>query len=150
MRGVAHVAFLLLLTGVTALLGSDRPSLPPPSGSYGIGRIGYELIESSRPEPLSSKPNAPQNDGVLWYPTNKKSGNEAVSAPYLPGLDEAKSKVSVGDIADMFSPATYEGPQSPPPTVVVDHAPIARGSQKFPMLLFAHGWGNPIFRTQRN
>jgi pimeloyl-ACP methyl ester carboxylesterase len=81
----------------------------------------------------------------VWYPTDKKPGDGVVSAPYLPGLDEAKSKVSAGDIADMFSPATYEGPQSLPASVVVDHAPTANGSQKFPLLLFAHGWGNPIF-----
>jgi hypothetical protein len=81
----------------------------------------------------------------VWYPTDKKPGDGVVAAPYLPGLVEAKPKVSASDIADMFSPATYEGSHSLPSTVVEDHAPIAHGSQKFPLLLFAHGWGNPIF-----
>jgi hypothetical protein len=140
------LAFCALLAGTTSLFASNRASLPPPSGSYGIGRIGYELTDPRRPEPLSSKPNARRRMMVyVWYPTDKKPGDEGVSAPYLPDLDEAKSKISAGDIADMFSPATYEGPQSLPATVVVDHAPIAHGSQKFPLLLFAHGWGNPIF-----
>jgi hypothetical protein len=81
----------------------------------------------------------------VWYPTDQKPRAGEVSAPYLPGLDEAKSNVSPCDIADMFYPATYEGPQSLPATVVVDHAPIAHGKQKFPLLVFAHGWGNPTF-----
>jgi hypothetical protein len=65
-------AFLPVLAGGAGFLASDRPSLPPPSGSYGIGRIGYELIDPSRPEPLSSKPNAHRRMMMyVWYPTNK-------------------------------------------------------------------------------
>jgi predicted dienelactone hydrolase len=81
----------------------------------------------------------------VWYPTDKKSMVGKATAPYLPGFDDAQSKVSPGDVADMFYPATYEGQQSLPATVVVDHAPIARGKQRFPLLLFSHGWGNPTF-----
>jgi pimeloyl-ACP methyl ester carboxylesterase len=143
---VVMFVFFALLTCTTTLSASDRPSLPPPSGSYGIGRVGYELTDSSRPEPLSSKPDARRRMMVyVWYPTDQKSWAGEVTAPYLPGLDEAKSKVSAGDVADMFYPATYEGPQSLPATVVVGHAPISHGAQKFPLLLFAHGWGNPTF-----
>jgi hypothetical protein len=140
------LAFCAVLASTEHLCAADRPSLPLPSGPFGTGRIGYDLTDPSQPEPLSPKPNARRRMMVyVWYPTDKKPGDKMVSAPYLPGLDEAKSKVSAGDIADMFSPATYEGPRSLPTTVVVDHAAVAHGSQKFPLLLFSHGWGNTIF-----
>jgi dienelactone hydrolase len=136
----------MLFTSATLFSASDKPSLPLPSGSYGIGRVSYELTDPRRPEPLSSNPDARRRMMVyVWYPIDKPISNGNDTAPYLPGLDEAKSKVSPGDIADMFYPATYEGPQSLPATVVVDHAPIAHGRQRFPLLLFAHGWGNSTF-----
>jgi hypothetical protein len=67
------------------------------------------------------------------------------SAPYLPGFDTVRSKISPADIVDMFRPATYEGSQSLPGPEVVDNALMAPGRQRFPLLLFAHGWGNPTF-----
>jgi hypothetical protein len=139
-------AFCTLLACTTSVSASDRPPLPTPSGCYGIGRVSYEMIDPSRSEPLSPKPNEHRRMMVyVWYPTDKKSMVGKATAPYLPGFDDAQSKVSPGDVADMFYPATYEGQQSLPATVVVDHAPIARGKQRFPLLLFAHGWGNPTF-----
>jgi pimeloyl-ACP methyl ester carboxylesterase len=139
-------ALCTLLTCTTSLSASGRPALPMPSGSYGVGRVSYEMTDPGRSEPLSPKPDARRRMMVyVWYPTDKKAKVGEVTAPYLPGFDEAKSKVGSGDVADMFYPATYEGQQSLPATLVVDHAPIARGKQRFPLLLFAHGWGNPTF-----
>ncbi len=139
-----ELMFAICLLLPTLIFASDRPSLPLPSGSYGVGRVACELTDPSRLEVLSSNPDARRRMMVyVWYPTDPKVSNGKDTAPYLPGLDEAKSKISPGDIADMFYPATYEGPQSLPATVVVDHAPIAHGQERFPLLLFAHGWGNP-------
>jgi len=142
----SRFAVVTLLISTTSLFALDRPSLPQPSGSYGVGRVGYELTDKSRPEPLSPKPDARRKIMMyVWYPTERNSSDRKDTAPYLPGIDEAGSKISSGDIADMFYPAIYDGLQSLPTTLVVDHAPIARGKQKFPLLLFAHGWGNPTF-----
>ena len=108
--------------------------------------MSYELTDPSRAEPLSPTPNARRKMMVyVWYPTDRKAQDGKDAAPYLPGFDEVRSRISSGDIAGMFRPATYEGPQSLPVTAVVDGAPIAGGSQKFPLLLFSHGWGNPTF-----
>ena len=139
-------AVCTLFTCTTILRASDRPSLPLPTGSYGVGRVSYELTDTSRLEPLSSKPGAPRRMMVyVWYPTDRKAMKGRATAPYLPGFDEVKSRIKPGDIADMFRPSTYEGSQSLPGTEVVDNAPIAPGRQKFPLLLFGHGWGNPTF-----
>lgn len=143
---VVATTIYMLFASATLFSAADKPSLPLPSGSYGIGRVSYELTDTNRPEPLSLKPDARRRMMVyVWYPTDKQISNGKETAPYLPGLDEAISKVSPGDIADMFYPATYQGPQSLPATVIVDHAPIAHGRQRFPLLLFAHGWGNSTF-----
>ncbi|MGD1107867.1 MAG: hypothetical protein ABR865_12550 [Terracidiphilus sp.] len=139
-------AFWALLICTRSLSASDRPSLPRPSGSYGVGRVSYELTDASRPEPLSSKPNAHRRMMMyVWYPTEPSAIDGKATAPYLPGFDLVRSKIGPSDISDMFRPATYEGPRSIPETVVVEGAPIAAGRQKFPLLLFAHGWGNPTF-----
>jgi predicted dienelactone hydrolase len=66
-------------------------------------------------------------------------------APYLPGFDEVKSRLSPGDIADLFRPAVYVGPASIPETDVIENAPGPKGRRIFPLLLFSHGWGNPTF-----
>ena len=129
-----------------ALMAVDRPSLPEPSGFYGIGRVSYEFKDAGRPEPLSSNPNARRKMMVhVWYPADRPAMDGKAHGQYLPGFDEVESRLSKGDVADMFRPATYEGPESLPETAVVDHAPLARGRQKFPLLLFSHGWGNPTF-----
>jgi len=108
--------------------------------------VSYQLIDRNRPEPLSSSPNAHRKMMVyIWYPTDRQSTPGKATAPYLPGFREVQSKIRKGDIADMFRPANYVGPESLPETVVVENARIARGKQKFPLLLFAHGWGNPTF-----
>jgi|SRR5215469_10104468 len=65
------------------------------------------------------------------------------TAPYLPGFDAAKSKLSQDDITDLFRLAKYNG--SLPDTHTIENAPIARDDKKFPLLLFCHGWGNPTF-----
>src|SRR5258708_11066403 len=45
----------------------------------------------------------------------------------------------------MFRPAVYSGTASLPKTHVVENAPMPKGGRRFPLLLFAHGWGNPAF-----
>jgi hypothetical protein len=42
----------------------------------------------------------------VWYSTDQNATFRKKSAPHLPGLDEAISKISPGDISDMFRPAT--------------------------------------------
>lgn len=147
-RSLAGFVFCVFFTCIPIFSASISPQLPPPTGSYGVGRVSYELTDKSRPEPLSSKPDARRRIMLyVWYPTDRNSAGKdgEKTAPYIPGLEQNKSKISAGDIADMFFPATYEGPQSLPATVVIDHAPFASGKQKFPLLLFSHGWGNPTF-----
>jgi predicted dienelactone hydrolase len=125
---------------------AERPSLPSPTGSYAVGRVSYEFTDESRPEPLSSAPSAHRRMMVhVWYPADRSAARGKPTAAYLPGFDKAQSQLSQDDIKKLFSPATYSGPDSLPETAAVENAPIAPGRQRFPLLLFAHGWGNPTF-----
>lgn len=128
------------------VLASERPTLPTPTGQYAVGRVSYAMTDEDRPEPLSAKPNARRKIMVhVWYPADGVATKGKPTAPYLPGFNEVRSRLRKGDVADMFRPAPYTGPESIPETSVVENAPVARGRQKFPLLLFSHGWGNPTF-----
>src|ERR1700733_2594038 len=60
------------------------PNLPAPSGTFGIGRVGYEWIDRSRPDSNSSDPQAHRDLMVyLWYPSPRE--NTAEPGWYLPG-----------------------------------------------------------------
>jgi hypothetical protein len=129
-----------------ALPAAEMRSLPTPSGSYGIGRVSYELTDPGRPERLSSNANARRRMmAYVWYPIDRRVSQGKANAPYLPFFDEVKSKLRADDIADMFRPAVYDGTASLPTTHVVENAPMPAGGRRFPLLLFAHGWGNPTF-----
>ena len=124
--------------------GATQFQLPKPAGQYGVGRVSYALNDRSRPEPLAQKAGAQREVMVeVWYPAEAGVSEHSKTAPYLPGFDAAKTKMSLDDIKDLFSPATYTG--SLPQTHTVEHAPIARGNRRFPLLVFSHGWGNPTF-----
>src|SRR5580698_6621856 len=63
---------------------ATTPTLPTPSGTFGIGRIGYEWIDLSRPDPNSTDPKAHRDLMVyLWYPSLERNTKEA--GRYLPG-----------------------------------------------------------------
>jgi Platelet-activating factor acetylhydrolase, isoform II len=132
--------------GASMLRAANQPSLPAPSGPFGVGRVGYEMIDTSRPEPLSADPAARRKMMVhVWYPIDGQTASGKETAPYLPGFEQVKDSLTKGSIADLFRPGIYEGPESLPETVVIENASIARGKLKFPLLLFAHGWGNPTY-----
>lgn len=109
-----------------------------------MGRVSYAITDQSRPEPLAQKAGALRQVMVeVWYPAEVLVSEHHNTVPYLPGFEAAKSKMSQDDVKDLFSPATYTG--SLPETHTVENAPIARGDNKFPLLVFSHGWGNPTF-----
>lgn len=140
------VGLMPLLCGSILRLAanSSAPQLPTPTGRYGVSRTSYALTDLSRPEPMAERPGTHREVMVeVWYPTEPNPGAHLKRAPYLPGFDAARAKLSQGDIDDLFRPATYN--ERLPETHTVENAPIARGRSKFPLLVFSHGWGNPSF-----
>jgi hypothetical protein len=83
----------------------------------------------------------------VWYPTDRKARLGMKIAPYLPDFDKVLPKLSPANITitGMFRPSKFSGIDLLPQTGVVEDAPIAPCKQRFPLLLFSHGWGNPTF-----
>ena len=81
---VAYVFFISVIASngaafaqTTKLAGARAagalPQIPAPTGSFGIGRIGYDWVDPSRSDRYSSKPNAHRELMVyFWYPTATK------------------------------------------------------------------------------
>ncbi|HEY1676371.1 MAG TPA: hypothetical protein VGG04_01570 [Candidatus Sulfotelmatobacter sp.] len=133
-------------SGAVAQEESGRMGLPAPTGTYGVGRVSYALTDESRPEPLSTTPGDRRRIMVfVWYPADRNARLGMKDAPYLPDFDKVLPKLASGGVAGMFRPSKFRGIDSLPQTDVVEDAPIARGKQRFPLLLFSHGWGNPTF-----
>src|SRR5947209_6512883 len=62
------------ILSVLVLRAAAIRSLPEPSGSYGIARVSYQLVDRNRPEPLSFSPDARRKMMVhVWYPTDRQS-----------------------------------------------------------------------------
>ncbi len=121
------------------------PQLPTPSGTFGIGRIGYEWIDLSRPDPYSTDPQAHRDLMVyLWYPSPR--GNTAEAGWYLPG---AKAMDADSDL----QPHVREEFEAAWPLIVsgkirphaIENAPVANTPKKFPVVLLSHGLGGTGF-----
>jgi hypothetical protein len=106
------------------------PALPAPTGTYAIGRVSYAVGKAMV---------------HVWYPADEKANKGKVVAPYMPGFDEVRPKLSDADIADLFRPAVYTGPESLPETHFIENARMPAGRTKYPLLVFSHGWGNPTY-----
>lgn len=139
---------LLLFAGMCAASGQKTdtlPQLPLPSGPFGIGRIGYHWVDSSRMEPYSSQPNAHRELMVyFWYPTSAKSPD--AKGPYLPGAQRMDARPDVQPRMRREFGATW-------PAIVsgaifshaVEHAPPATSPRQLPMVTFSHGLGGTGF-----
>jgi hypothetical protein len=64
-------------------LNAATPTLPMPSGPFGIGRIGYEWIDTSRPDTYSANPDTHRDLMVyLSYPVPRTdTGNRGRISP---------------------------------------------------------------------
>lgn len=80
------MAVVALFATSSLLSGQSTTSiLPDPSGSFAIGRTGYDWTDQSRPEVLSEQPPAHRELMVyVWYPATQ-SDSRSILAPYLPG-----------------------------------------------------------------
>ncbi len=121
------------------------PKLPLPSGPFGIGRAGYDWVDSSRPDPYASDPKAHRELMVyFWYPTSQKSAS--VKGAYLPG---AQRMHALPEIQDQMSrelgknwPAILSGAIF---SHAVENAPISNSPRNLPVVIFSHGLGSTGF-----
>lgn len=135
----ALVSFLLLTVLLRANMAASGTSrtLPNPSGNFGVSRLACDWVDVSRPETAINDPNARRELMVyLWYPTDKKHSSD-IRAQYLPGADKIAKHGSAKDATDLWGDSWPEIASGHIVTETSEHAEIASGTEKFPLLVFA-------------
>ena len=127
--------------GQDTVVRSATFKLPDPSGPFGIGRVGYEWIDTSRPDGYSADPHAHRPLMVyLWYPTARGAAGER--AAYLPGAKQMDADHDVqNQMKDEFGalwPLLVAGEIK---SHAIEDAPVSRAPQQFPVVLLSHGLG---------
>ncbi|HTT17345.1 MAG TPA: hypothetical protein VMG82_00260 [Candidatus Sulfotelmatobacter sp.] len=137
-----------LLLGLAVLRAQSPkqkvPSLPSPAGPFAVGRAAFDWTDQTRSEALSKDGSAKRELMVyLWYPTNAKYAT-AKAAPYLPGA-AAINKLSDRELVEgdgKLWPAILSGKIN---SHAVEDVAVASNPNRFPLLIFSHGLGSPVF-----
>jgi dienelactone hydrolase len=126
-------------------LTGAAPMLPVPSGPFGIGRIGYEWIDSSRPDTHSALPDAHRDLMVyLWYPAPRTYSGR--TGTYLPGAKQMDANLEVQRrVGDAFGASWGQIVSGDLVSHAVENAPVAKSPKHFPVVLFSHGLGSMGF-----
>lgn len=111
--------------------------LPKPTGPYEIGTTYIHMIDNKRPETFNEDPNDSRELMVrVWYPAELSLFSRRM--PYLPDAD-----LTLPPLFAFFDL----------PTFVLNHldlvkthshldAPLANAEQRYPVLVFSHGYTN--------
>jgi dienelactone hydrolase len=119
--------------------------LPVPAGPFGVGRIGYEWIDTSRVDIHSADPLKHRDLMVyLWYPSLKGKAGE--TGEYLPGakLMDANSAVRPA-MQEEFGPNWPFIVSGAISSLATENAPVVKSPKRFPVVILAHGLGGTSF-----
>ncbi len=134
-KSTASYLTLVLVAVSTALpILLPVPRIPAPSGPFQVGTRILEMVDESRRELYSGKDEPRRYMIQVWYPADVKATDD---------------RASWMERADIFAPAiaTYIDL----PSFFLDHlalaqipayknADVAASAEKFPVILFSHGW----------
>jgi dienelactone hydrolase len=120
-------------------------NLPPVSGESGIGRIGFDWIDSKRPEPLSGEANARRELMVyIWYPVSVSRVNRP-EGTYFPGANEVEKTPGTNRIKESAFEDIWPRVLSGDITSHAQEAAPTKSAKSFPVILFSHGGGSTSF-----
>jgi predicted dienelactone hydrolase len=121
---------------------AEVPQIPSPSGPFGIGRIGFHWIDTSRPDDYDPKRNR-ELMVYFWYPTAKSAGAKGQYLPYAAQMDAVPEihELMSREFGNIWASIVSSDISSH----AVDHAPIANGRAPFPVVTFSHGLGSTGF-----
>jgi dienelactone hydrolase len=119
--------------------------LPSPTGEFGVGRVGYEWTDGSRPDGHAADSKAYRDLMLyLWYPAPKTKAGKP--AEYLAGAKRMDADSAVAPaLREEFEgawPLIVSGTIS---SLAIENAPVAQSNKKFPVVILAHGAGGTTF-----
>lgn len=125
------------------------PRLPGPSGPFGIGRVGYDWIDSSRRDQDSTGSQAHRELMVyFWYPSSHKPAE--TRGPYLPGSQQMDAMPEIQSrMRDAFGKNWPSIVSEAIFSHAAEHAPVGKNPRQFPVIVFSHGAGSSLFLSDR-
>lgn len=118
------------------------PEVPFPSGPFGVGRVGYDWIDSTRPDNYDPKRKR-ELMVYFWYPTAKSAG---AKGQYLPGAARIDAVPAVHEMMSQeFGKSWALIVSGEISSHAIDGAPIARSRTPYPVITFSHGIGGTGF-----
>jgi hypothetical protein len=118
------------------------PQIPSASGPFGIGRIGFHWIDTSRPDDYDPKRHR-ELMVYFWYPTAKSAD---AKGQYLPGAAQMDALPEIHEFmgrefGNIWAPIVSGEISSH----AIDRAPVANSGTPFPVVTFSHGLGSTGF-----
>ena len=108
--------------------------LPPPTGSHAVGTFEDAWTDEQREETLTEAPGDKRELKVrLWYPARARP--QAQPAPYFLTWREGELAAGSSGLPPAFFGFVF--------THSVRDAALPEGDERFPVLLFSHGYGMP-------
>lgn len=129
---IAVIALVGLLGTAGLMLAFYATNLPPPTGTFPVGRKSYVFTDPNRAETWVDDANAKRRFVVyLWYPAVQP--DRAQTATYYPELRD------LGHQFKWYERFVLGSVRSP----VLADAQLAPSANPYPVLLFSPGAGNP-------
>lgn len=136
----------LIATGPVAAWAFPVPVFPEPSGRFAVGTGVAQWTDPRRPESFTADPDDRRAVVVqLWYPAQKSPAG-AQRAQYLGRTEHEARTVSDALASQVGLPGFLVDGVPRARTHSVFNAPVAGGSERFPVVLFSPGSGG--VRTQ--
>ena len=132
---------LAVVAGVAAAIAFPVPDFPTPTGKYAVGTTVIEWTEPDRPETWTADPDDVRAlQAQIWYPA-EASQDDVERAQYM-GRSEAEADAVADALANYLGfPRFVLDSSVMARTHAVPDAPIAAGTERFPVVLFTPGMG---------
>ncbi|MFI6291434.1 alpha/beta hydrolase family protein [Nonomuraea sp. NPDC050790] len=135
----------LVVGGAGASWALPSPVFPKPPGAYAVGTTVVQWTDADRPETFTAEPGDRRTVVVqLWYPSGDTTGTRR--SRYLGRTAQEARLVAAGAAGYLGVPGFMLDEVARAHARSTPEAPVARGSERFPVVLFSPGLGG--VRTQ--
>ncbi|MFN8411856.1 MAG: dienelactone hydrolase family protein [Anaerolineales bacterium] len=136
----SDITVLALIPCIALPILLPIPKIPQPRGPYKVGTHNFMLKDISRKEIYSEKDEPRRMMIQIWYPAEPKATDK-----FAPWMQDANI-YSIHSSRFLSLPDFFLGHLQLLKTPAYLAAPVAQSEEKFPIILFSHGWMG--FRAQ--